>query len=343
MIAETCWSRSEITAPSCDRRTPAEPGRRRATRPSKPICSRREPPGQPDLGRSGDEWTLTALDRRRQELEPGGVTAQGGVPDLVCRPEYPAHPDRRRRGHGRLLKGRGVSWQITALAMPDPATPVTAFHRFGKLLLATSALGRFLISEDDGEELGPHAVEHQRILHRLRARSRTRRDRHDRPQWRRAAFADGGKSWEGSEIVLDGNKNFLCAIRFDERSGSLLVIGQGGTLARSTDGGEIWTRASADIHGDVRGLINDTTRNRLIAFGTGGMVLSSTDSGAQVESRSQRARSVAARNRRGAAWRCADRHRQARQTSFVRPMAARTGDAGRRPTRIRIRRPICAD
>ena len=48
-------------------------------------------------------------------------------------------------------KNAGESWQITALTMPEPATPVTAFHRFGKLLLATSALGRFLTSEDDGQ------------------------------------------------------------------------------------------------------------------------------------------------------------------------------------------------
>ena len=61
----------------------------------------------------------------------------------------------------------------------------------------------------------------------------------------------------------------------------MLAIGQGGALARSTDGGVSWARASDGVHGDVRGLINDTRRNRLIAFGTGGMVLSSADSGAR--------------------------------------------------------------
>ena len=33
--------------------------------------------------------------------------------------------------------------------------------------------------------------------------------------------ADGGRTWEGSEVAIDGRKNFLSAIRFDERSGSL--------------------------------------------------------------------------------------------------------------------------
>jgi photosystem II stability/assembly factor-like uncharacterized protein len=178
-------------------------------------------------------------------------------------------------------KDAGESWQITALTMPDPATPVTAFHRFGKLLLATSALGRFLTSEDDGQswDLMQSSTKafftdcafdpvHDAIVMTGHSGDVLR-------------SADGGSSWEGGEIVLDGRKNFLSAIQFDARSGSLLAIGQGGVLARSRDGGITWTRATNDVHGDVRGLINDTTRNRLITFGTGGMVLSSTDSGAR--------------------------------------------------------------
>jgi len=178
-------------------------------------------------------------------------------------------------------KNAGESWQITALTMPDPATPVTAFHRFGKLLLATSALGRFLTSEDDGQswDLMQSSTRafftdcaldpvHDAIV----------MTGHNGDVLR---STDGGGSWEGGEIVLEGRKNFLSAIRFDARSSSLLAIGQGGAIARSTNGGITWTRASSDMHGDVRGLINDTTRNRLIAIGTGGMVLSSTDSGAR--------------------------------------------------------------
>ena len=84
--------------------------------------------------------------------------------------------------------------------------------------------------------------------------------------------------------MIDGRKNFLSAIRFDARSGSLLAIGQGGTLRalhrrRRARG----PSASDDVHGDVRGLINDTARNRLIAFGTGGMMLGSTDSGSALD------------------------------------------------------------
>ena len=44
----------------------------------------------------------------------------------------------------------GASWDVTKIFMPDPVTPITGFHRFGDRLLATSALGRFLMSADDG-------------------------------------------------------------------------------------------------------------------------------------------------------------------------------------------------
>jgi photosystem II stability/assembly factor-like uncharacterized protein len=174
----------------------------------------------------------------------------------------------------------GVSWQITALAMPDPATPVTGFHRFGKLLLATSALGRFLTSEDGAQswdlmQASSTASFTDCALDPLR--NVIVMTGHNGDVLR---SADGGRTWEGGEVTIDGRKDFLRAIRFDVRSGSLVVIGQGGTVARSTDGGVLWTKASDDIAGEVRGLIADITRNRLIAFGSGGLIVSSMDSAA---------------------------------------------------------------
>ncbi|MES1262993.1 MAG: hypothetical protein ABUL69_01475, partial [Peristeroidobacter soli] len=106
-------------------------------------------------------------------------------------------------------KEAGESWQITALKMPEPATPVTAFHRFGKLLLATSALGRFLTSEDDGQswDLMQSSTKafftgcafdpvHNAIVMTGHSGDVLR-------------SVDGGSSWEGGEVVLDGRKNFL--------------------------------------------------------------------------------------------------------------------------------------
>jgi photosystem II stability/assembly factor-like uncharacterized protein len=174
----------------------------------------------------------------------------------------------------------GVSWHITALAMPEPATPVTAFHRFGKLLLATSARGRFLTSENDAQgwdlmQASTPASFTDCAFDPLRGAIVMIGDNGDVLR-----SPDDGRSWEGGEIALDGRKHLLTAIRFDARSGSLLAIGHGGALARSIDGGATWSRASDDVRGDVRGLLDDTSRNRLIAYGTAGMVIGSTDGGA---------------------------------------------------------------
>jgi photosystem II stability/assembly factor-like uncharacterized protein len=173
----------------------------------------------------------------------------------------------------------GLSWQLTAITMPEPVTPVTAFHRFGKLLLGTSALGRFLVSTDD-------------------ARSWDLLQASTQPFFTGAAFdpghssivmtghngdvlrsIDGGQSWQGGEVVVDGRKGYLSAIHYDARSKSLLIAGQGGVLARSTDGGANWQQASQDLHGELRGLVEHD--GRLVVFGTGGAIATSTDSGAK--------------------------------------------------------------
>ncbi len=177
-------------------------------------------------------------------------------------------------------KDAGLSWRITAISMPEPATPVTGFHRFGKLLLATSALGRFLTSEDDA--LGWDLMQASTKAFFTDCafdpvRGAIVMTGHNGDVLR---SMDGGRTWEGSEISIDGNKNYLSAIRFDARSGSLVATGQGGTFARSTDGGAQWHKASDELVGDVRGLIDDTSRGRLWAFGGGGMILRSSDSGA---------------------------------------------------------------
>ena len=86
-----------------------------------------------------------------------------------------------------------------------------------------------------------------------------------------------GKAARSSSTV---SKNYLSAIRFDANSSSLIAVGQGGTVARSTDGGAQWSKASDEMVGEVRGVVDDIPRGRLFAFGTGGMILVSKDSGA---------------------------------------------------------------
>ncbi len=158
---------------------------------------------------------------------------------------------------------RGESWQVTLISMPDPATPIGAFHRFGKLLLATSTLGRFLTSDDDGAGWDL-----------LQSSSRA--------SFTDAAWdpdhgvivvtghngdvlrsKDGGRNWEGGEVVFEGRKNCLGSIRHDPLGHALLVTAQAGTLARSVDGGETWASATRDLRGEIRGLMPDSDPGRL--------------------------------------------------------------------------------
>ncbi|HUQ09316.1 MAG TPA: YCF48-related protein [Steroidobacteraceae bacterium] len=181
---------------------------------------------------------------------------------------------------------QGESWQVTAIAMPDPATPISGFHRIGKLVLATSALGRFLVSADGGDSWdlmqstsqasftdAAWDPDHDTIV----------MTGHNGDVLR---SADGGQSWEGGEIVIDGRKNFLSAIRHDPRAHALLVTGQSGTIARSTDGGRTWASATREpgggaLRGELRGLVHDPRTGTFMVFGTGGLLASSTDGGAR--------------------------------------------------------------
>ena len=129
---------------------------------------------------------------------------------------------------------------------------------------------------------------------------------------------DGGRTWEGSEISIDGQKNYLSAIRFDANSSSLIAVGQGGTIARSTDGGAQWSKVSDEMVGDVRGVIDDTPRGRLFAFGTGGMILVSKDSGVHWNTARGLMRCVFARNRRQCERWGSHCHRQARSRDSLR-------------------------
>lgn len=172
----------------------------------------------------------------------------------------------------------GASWDVTKIFMPDPVTPITGFHRFGDRLLATSALGRFLMSADDGYSWDLLQAQGTAF-------------------WTDAAFdpehgalvlvghngdvlrsTDHGQSWELGAIELDGRRNYLSAVHFDAGSRALLAVGEGGTIARSTDGGAHWERASAQVREGLKGLL--AASGRLLAFGNGGMVVSSTDSAA---------------------------------------------------------------
>ncbi len=169
----------------------------------------------------------------------------------------------------------GASWQLTWIAMPPPLTPVTGFHRYGDLLLATSALGRFLQSHDDARSwdllqsqtrafftAATHDPAHDAIV----------MVGHDGTVLR---STDRGASWQAGVLQLDATPRYLSAVHYEPRSRSLLAVGHGGTMARSTDGGASWTRSSRDIAADIEGVLA-TNGGELVTFGNGGLIATST-------------------------------------------------------------------
>lgn len=168
----------------------------------------------------------------------------------------------------------GASWQLTWIAMPEPLTPVTGFHRHGDLLLATSALGRFLQSRDDAQ--GWDLLQSQTRAFFTDVAHDPSHDTlvmigHDGTVLR---STDRGVSWQAGVLQPDSVPKYLSAVRYDPHSRSLLAVGHGGTIARSVDGGANWTRASRDIAADIEGMVA-TRDGDLVMFGNGGLIATS--------------------------------------------------------------------
>jgi photosystem II stability/assembly factor-like uncharacterized protein len=134
----------------------------------------------------------------------------------------------------------GVSWQLTRIPMQEPVTPITAFHSLPGQLLATSALGRFLTSQDQGATWELHSMgnnayftdavfdpDHRVILMTSHIGDVFRRE-------------SGDDIWERVELTSGEHKKYLSAIRHDPRTKSLVVAGHHGMVARSSDGGRTW-------------------------------------------------------------------------------------------------------
>ncbi|HEY5758415.1 MAG TPA: YCF48-related protein, partial [Steroidobacter sp.] len=172
----------------------------------------------------------------------------------------------------------GLSWHLTRVKMQEPVTPVTAIHLLGSELIATSALGRFLISTDRGENwrllsMGGNAYFTDAVLdpksHTMLLASHTgdlfRRER-------------GDDSWEKIELTIDGQKRFVSALRYDAGSQSLLAVGHHGLAARSVDGGRQWQSISTGFTTSMESLAQ-LGDGRFVGFGEGGYLVISADSG----------------------------------------------------------------
>ncbi len=192
-------------------------------------------------------------------------------------------------GSGALLVGgesgligrstdAGVSWHVTRVKMQEPVTPVAAFHSLDNELIATSALGRFLISTDRGASwrllsMGGNAYftdavrdpKFNSVLLASHTGDLFRRER-------------GDDAWEKIELLIDGQKRYVSALRYDALSESLIAVGHHGLAARSTDGGRQWQRITTGFATSMESLAQ-LGDGRFVGFGEGGYIVSSADSG----------------------------------------------------------------
>jgi photosystem II stability/assembly factor-like uncharacterized protein len=165
---------------------------------------------------------------------------------------------------------QGETWQVTFLEMPDTASSITSIHRFGELLLATSARGRFLISGNGAiswdllQSTSPGDITGA-AHHAARGLFLLSADNGDVVRSR-----NGGQDWEVGETTLDGDRIHLRALQFDERTKTFVALAQDGALVRSPDG-EHWERAARELRGEPRGFFVDS-RGAVIAYGAAGML-----------------------------------------------------------------------
>jgi photosystem II stability/assembly factor-like uncharacterized protein len=88
---------------------------------------------------------------------------------------------------------------------------------------------------------------------------------------------DAGRTWKRLPVIeRDFDRHINRVVAAD---GLLLLVGESGTLAKSTDGGLTWTRIASPYEGSFFGA-SVTPRGALLAFGMRGNVYRSADRGA---------------------------------------------------------------
>ena len=89
---------------------------------------------------------------------------------------------------------------------------------------------------------------------------------------------DGGKSWVVDGNRLDNPENYHLYDIARSNAGTLLIVGEAGTLLRSSDNGEMWQRIVTPYEGSYFGAVAASDGSLLI-FGLRGNIFRSTDEG----------------------------------------------------------------
>ena len=167
----------------------------------------------------------------------------------------------------------GESWQVTMIAMPEPVTPVTAFHRFGKLLLATSALGTLPDLDDDARSWDLLQSELEAFFTDAAfdaAHGALVLAGHNGDVVR---SADGGDSWQCVELTTRRHARTssrrCTSMRAAARCSRSAKNGAARAFPRRRR--ELDPRPRPTSRGEIRGLL--AAPSRLVAFGNGGRVV----------------------------------------------------------------------
>lgn len=177
------------------------------------------------------------------------------------------------RGHLYVSRDEARSW---ARAEARGRGAVTAIHWRGRLGLAVGHRSTVMRSTDRGTRWEPvrlDAAESVSLLDALMV--------DDDRALACGAFGhywqsdDAGQSWRRGKAV-DGDKHLnACAMLAD---GTLVIVGEGGLILRSTDHGATWAAVASPTQASLFG-VTATRSGRLLACGLGGTLLQSTDQG----------------------------------------------------------------
>jgi len=90
---------------------------------------------------------------------------------------------------------------------------------------------------------------------------------------------DGGAHWQDRSDTLDNPEQLHLNAIAAVKSGGLFIVGEAGSLFRSTDQGRSWQRLPLDYDGSLFGILATAQANTLLVYGLRGHLYRSADNG----------------------------------------------------------------
>lgn len=90
---------------------------------------------------------------------------------------------------------------------------------------------------------------------------------------------DAGAHWQDRSATLDNPEQLHLNAIAAVKGGALFIVGEAGSLFRSTDRGRSWLRLPIDYDGSLFGVLTTAQANTLLVYGLRGHLYRSTDNG----------------------------------------------------------------